>query len=697
MKRFTLPLSLCLMISCQLPQQSSPQSAALQSHTAARPALQLAPAKPEVAQVSYTPKPTPFGQLKVLPNQDIEVNFTYPDPQQFKTQAFGCGEVASASIAVTGPGIDGTLYANGSDPNTHRFAANNCQISGTIGNVPYGNVVITIKLYDADGNELAGSELVSGFNFSSAHANIELSFRQTPVGRLLNRMRAANVNDEFLANQLDLGALETFFDALTGVGGAFPNYTFTTHPALLNLNAIIADLKANNGQVSALDDQNPEYVYTAGSLNFVMNGYITGQDITASVDDVLSNDVTINSDGAVSVTNLPPGTWTLRLSGNGYISQRIEITITAGQASDAGTVTLLPPPATITGLNPTSGVSGASTVISGTNFNPTPGNNIVKFGTTDATVTHATATDLTVTVPDGLALGAQPLSLKIGAGDTVTGPDYTVVRPTITGLNVTAGEIASQVIITGTHFNATPTNNTVKFGTVAASVDAASTTELTVTVPNGIFGTVPITVANLNSPASDGSNYAITPKITGLSVASGSSGDTVTITGNGFDTSSANNTVKLGANTIAAPTANSTTELQITVPNVPAGTANASVQVGAQTSAAVAAATFAILPKLTALSTSAGLDAGKTALIREEILTLTGTNFDPTAGNNSVKFGATAATPLTASATQLTVRVPGNQGTPGDVSISVTTHSQDSNTLTATVPSINLNLSGGYQ
>ncbi len=702
MKRFTLPLSLCLMVSCQVPQQQSPPRPAVpQSQPAARPARKLAPvtapAQPEVARVSYTPKPEPFGELKALPNQQIEVNFTYPDPQSFKTQAFGCGEVASASIAVTGPGIDGTLYANGSDPVTHRFAANNCQISGTVDNVPYGNVVITIKLYDVDGNELAGSELVSGFNFSEANTNVELSFRQSPVGRLLNRMRAASLNDEFLVNQLDLEALQTFFDNVTGLGGTFPNYTFANHPALLNFEAVIADLKTNNGDVSALDAQKPQYVYTPGSLNFVLNGYITGQDITASVDDVLSNDVTITSDGAVTVNNLPPGTWTLRLSGNGYIGQRLEITVTADQATDAGNLTILPPPATLTGINPTTGVSGSSAVITGTNFNTTPGNNLVKFGTTDATVTNATATELTVTVPDGLALGAQPVSLKIGAGDTVTGLDYTVVRPTITGINVSAGEIASQVIITGTNFNATPGNNTVRFGSVNATVDTASTTELTVTVPDGVFGTVPITVVNLNSPASDGSNYAIKPRITGLSVATGSSGDTLTLTGNGFDTTSGNNTIRLGSTTIAAPTANSTTELQITVPNVPAGTANAAVQVGAQTSDAVAAANFAILPRLTALSTSAGVVDSKTALIREEILTLTGTNFDPTPGNNSVSFGGTAATPLTASATQLTVRVPGNQGTPGDVSISVTTNTRDSNALTAIVPSINLNVSGGYQ
>jgi len=47
--------------------------------------------------------------------------------------------------------------------------------------------------------------------------------------------------------------------------------------------------------------------------------------------------------------------------------------------------------------------------IAGTNFNTTAANNIVYFGATRATVTAATATGLTVTVPAGATY--KPISL----------------------------------------------------------------------------------------------------------------------------------------------------------------------------------------------------------------------------------------------------------------------------------------------
>ncbi|MEO9804813.1 MAG: FG-GAP-like repeat-containing protein [Reichenbachiella sp.] len=56
---------------------------------------------------------------------------------------------------------------------------------------------------------------------------------------------------------------------------------------------------------------------------------------------------------------------------------------------------------TITSFSPSSGPVGTSVIISGTNFDPTLANNTVFFGATEATVTAATADQLTVPVPTG--------------------------------------------------------------------------------------------------------------------------------------------------------------------------------------------------------------------------------------------------------------------------------------------------------
>ncbi len=56
---------------------------------------------------------------------------------------------------------------------------------------------------------------------------------------------------------------------------------------------------------------------------------------------------------------------------------------------------------TLSFFTPSSGAVGTSVVITGTNFNPVQTNNIVYFGAVQATLTSASATSLTVTVPVG--------------------------------------------------------------------------------------------------------------------------------------------------------------------------------------------------------------------------------------------------------------------------------------------------------
>ena len=59
-----------------------------------------------------------------------------------------------------------------------------------------------------------------------------------------------------------------------------------------------------------------------------------------------------------------------------------------------------------------------------------------------------------------------------------------VAQPVIISFSPTSGPIGTTVIITGTNFNATAVNNVVYFGAVKATVTAATTTSLNVTVTN---------------------------------------------------------------------------------------------------------------------------------------------------------------------------------------------------------------------
>lgn len=92
---------------------------------------------------------------------------------------------------------------------------------------------------------------------------------------------------------------------------------------------------------------------------------------------------------------------------------------------------------TVTGMSPSSGLVGTVITITGTNFSSTPANNTVKFNGTLATVTAATATSLTVTVPTGATTGIVTVTTAGGTATstgsfTVTAAGGTTGSPTLT-------------------------------------------------------------------------------------------------------------------------------------------------------------------------------------------------------------------------------------------------------------------------
>ncbi len=74
--------------------------------------------------------------------------------------------------------------------------------------------------------------------------------------------------------------------------------------------------------------------------------------------------------------------------------------------------------------------------------------------------------------------------------------------PTITSFTPASGPIGTTITITGTNFDTTPPNNIVYFGAVRATVTAATTTQLTVTVPTGAtYQTITASVGGLTAHA----------------------------------------------------------------------------------------------------------------------------------------------------------------------------------------------------
>jgi len=189
---------------------------------------------------------------------------------------------------------------------------------------------------------------------------------------------------------------------------------------------------------------------------------------------------------------------------------------------------------------------GITASITGTNFATFFGNPAVKFGANSATVTYASNTQISVTLPAG----------NFGTVDiTVTDPDgysatkanaFTyMITPTITSLDVTTGPASggTTVIINGNGFVNYPTTSAVSFGgVIAQSVTYLSGTQLRAVTPAHALGAVDVMVTNPDGQSgtkSGGFTY-LRPAPTVLSLSPSSliwdygGHSLVTITGNNF-------------------------------------------------------------------------------------------------------------------------------------------------------------------
>lgn len=132
---------------------------------------------------------------------------------------------------------------------------------------------------------------------------------------------------------------------------------------------------------------------------------VTGTSVTISgVNFTGVNSVQFGGIPAASFTIISPTSITAVL-GNGA-SGNVSVTTPNGTATLAGFSYGAP---TITSFSPLSAPIGATVTITGTNFSSIPTDNIVYFGAVKATVSSASSTQLTVTVPGGATY--QPITV----------------------------------------------------------------------------------------------------------------------------------------------------------------------------------------------------------------------------------------------------------------------------------------------
>jgi YD repeat-containing protein len=369
----------------------------------------------------------------------------------------------------------------------------------------------------------------------------------------------------------------------------------------------------------------------------------------------------------------------------------------SGQNSNGSTFTVSPK---IDSVAPTSGLVGSGVTITGSNFGATQGSSTVTFNGTAATPTSWSNAIISVPVPAGSTTGPVVVT---AAGQASNGVTFTVIAN---------GAIAGTITRTST---GTPINGAlveaVQGGVVKASTTSAANGNYTLanvqvgtydvrvsaiwyqtSIQNGVVVTANATTTvnqSLTASATGDVEYVydeigrlvgvITPaeRVTYtyddvgnlLSISRGSSsevsiieftpnngpaGTTVTIYGTAFSTTPTQNTVAFNG---VAATVTSATATQI-VTQVPANATTGPISVTTPAGTAASSTSFIVGnpsgPTITGFTPTIGA-AGTS-------VTITGTNFDPSASVNRVQFNQTLAAVIASTDTTITTSVPAASG-----------------------------------
>jgi hypothetical protein len=129
-----------------------------------------------------------------------------------------------------------------------------------------------------------------------------------------------------------------------------------------------------------------------------------------------------------NATNAVLGLGNVQLSQSGAYRVRVSNSVGTSISDTATLVVIEPPPVPrIAQLSPTTGPIGSEVTITGNNFSPVPGENVVFFGAVRATVISASATSLTATVPLGATYG--PINVSVAGASDQSSSSFSVVFP----------------------------------------------------------------------------------------------------------------------------------------------------------------------------------------------------------------------------------------------------------------------------
>ena len=168
-------------------------------------------------------------------------------------------------------------------------------------------------------------------------------------------------------------------------------------------------------------------------------------------------------------------------------------------------------------FSPTRAPVSSTIEITGTGFNADPAEDTVKFDGTTATVTSATTTDITATVPAGAGTGA--ISVTVGGTSASSGGSFTpgssgdALAPSVSGVSPDVAEVGETVTVSGSDLLGSPPSTSVTVNGLYSSPPGGSSSSLTFTVPP--YATSgPVEVGTAHGLAQAGDLFVVPPEHT---------------------------------------------------------------------------------------------------------------------------------------------------------------------------------------
>jgi len=425
--------------------------------------------------------------------------------------------------------------------------------------------------------------------------------------------------------------------------------TFGTPPSAVgSLTAVVTVFGGSSGTPTQVATITPVVTSSTASLaanatTITINGF--GFDSTTpSNNAVVFNDSATGTVTSATSTSLTV-TFGVKPASVGSLTAVVTTdTVSSGSAVQVASII---PVITPSSANLAANASGIS--ISGFAFDSNKLNDGVTFsgaGTGPGTVTAASSTGLGVNLPSSLIAGVLNATMTSDGVSSGTAVQVATITPVVTSSTASLAANATTVTINGAGFDPTAAHNTVTFNDGAVgTVTSATNSSLTVT-----FGTNPTSAGSLTAivttnSVSSGSAVqvaSVIPVVTSSTASIQTTDTTVTINGFGFDPNSANNSVTLNLSATVSSITSTPTQIVVTFGTKPTvGNLTAVVTSNSQSSGS--AVQVATVSTLSITSSTTNLVQSSTTL------TIAGTGFSTTAGNNTVTFNNGAVGHVTSS------------------------------------------------